>query len=371
MRAFTSQKKLYVLLPNLDLGGAERVVVTLLRYFDRMKFDCCLVVLGRDDGALAAYLPSDIRVIYLNKPRVLLATPALVCLLWRAKPDLIFTNLSHLNLVLAMVRFLLSSKIKIIARESNVVSINVRQYQAHAIWSFFYKIFYRRLDKIVCQSMVMQNDLIENFCVPVEKTVVILNPVDVNAIKTLAKKGEVKVIPQRGTDSFRFVFVGDLRPQKRVDRLLKAFAIIPKGLASLDIIGDGVERQMLHNLCNDLALSDRVRFVGFQPNPYGWIDVADALLLTSDFEGAPNVVLEALALATPVISTPANGTVSELLANQSGCLISQESTAESFAEAMNDWLKLRNEAPSKRAVSHHDVTQIKRQYEEQFLGLLS
>ena len=163
------------------------------------------------------------------------------------------------------------------------------------------------------------------------------------------------------------MFVGDLRPQKRLIGCSN-IAIIPKGLASLDIIGDGVERQMLHNLCNDLALSDRVRFVGFQPNPYGWIDVADASF-DLRFEGAPNVVLEALALAA-VISTPANGTVSELsLAVRVSDLT--ESTAESFAEAMNDWLKLRNEAPSKRAVSHHDVTQIKRQYEEQFLGLLS
>ena len=189
MNAFTSQKQLYVLLPNLNLGGAERVVVTLLQYFDRKKFDCCLVVLGKANGALAAHLPPDIRVISLNKSKVLLAIPLFVQLLWRAKPDLVFTNLSHLNLVMAMVRFFLPSKIKIIARESNVVSINVRQYQAHAIWSFFYKIFYRRLDKIVCQSMVMQNDLIENFCVPVEKTVVILNPVDVNAIKDFGKKG--------------------------------------------------------------------------------------------------------------------------------------------------------------------------------------
>ena len=57
MSAVTSQKQLYVLLPNLNLGGAERVIVTLLLYFDRKKFDCCLVVLGKADGALAAIFP--------------------------------------------------------------------------------------------------------------------------------------------------------------------------------------------------------------------------------------------------------------------------------------------------------------------------
>ena len=116
------KKQLYVLLPNLNLGGAERVVVTLLRYFDRMKFDCYLVVLGRDDGALAAYLPSDMQVISLNKPRVLSATPALVCLCG-VRPDWIFTNLSHLNLVLAMVRLLLP-------KSSKLLHVRVMLYQS-------------------------------------------------------------------------------------------------------------------------------------------------------------------------------------------------------------------------------------------------
>ena len=128
---------------------------------------------------------------------------------------------------------------------------------------------------------------------------------------------------------------------------------------------------MLHHLCNDLALSECVRFVGFQPNPYGWIDAADALLLTSDFEGAPNVALEALALETPVISTPASGTICEMLADQPGCVISQESTADSFAEAITDWLKLKNKATSKQLVRNQNVAQITRRYEKQFLGLLS
>lgn len=371
MSCLPNRKQLFVLLPNLDMGGAERVVVTLLRHIDRSKFNCCLAVLGDDKGVLVASLPTDMQVIFFNRKRVLTAVPLLIRHLWLARPELVFSNLSHLNLVIAIIRFLLPKSAKFIARESNVVSINLTQYRAHAFWALLYKIFYRKLDQIVCQSTVMQNDLIENFCVPVEKTIVIPNPIDFDTIKALAKKGGTNVTPQRVAATFRFVFVGDLRPQKRVDRLLNALAIIPRGLVSLDIIGDGVERQMLHDLCNDLALSECVRFVGFQPNPYGWIDAADALLLTSDFEGAPNVALEALALETPVISTPASGTICEMLADQPGCIISQESTADSFAEAITDWLKMKNKATSKQLVSNQNVAQITRHYEKQFLGLLS
>ena len=284
MSCLPNQKQLFVLLPNLNMGGAERVVLTLLRNIDRSKFDCYLVVLGDDKGALISSLPNDVQAIFFNRKRVLSAVPSLIRHLWLARPELVFSNLSHLNLVIAIIRFLLPKSAKFIARESNVVSINLTQYRACAVWALLYKIFYRRLDQIVCQSTIMQNDLIENFCIPVEKTIVIPNPVDFDTIKALAKKGGANVTPPRVAATFRFVFVGDLRPQKRVDRLLNALAIIPRGLVSLDIIGDGVERQMLHHLCNDLALSECVRFAGFQPNPYGWIDAADALLLTSDFE---------------------------------------------------------------------------------------
>ena len=170
---------------------------------------------------------------------------------------------------------------------------------------------------------------------------------------------------------FKFVFVGGLRPEKCVDRLLQAFALIPTGTASLDIIGDGAERQMLQQLCASLALSDYVGFVGFQSNPYCWMKAADALLLTSDYEGAPNVVLEALALQTPVISTPAIGGVCEMLSGQPGCVVARELTHESFAAAIFEWLKMSGKETSKAAVNNYAAAKVTFRYEDTFLGLSS
>ena len=371
MNAVPNRKQLYIFIPNLNLGGAERVVVTLLRHIDRSKFDCCLVVLGDDKGALVVDLPADIPVKFFNRKRVLFAVPALIRLLWQSRPELVFSNLSHLNLIIAMVRFFLPKTVKFIVRESSVVSVNIRQYKVQFLWRFLYKAFYRRLDYIICQSAVMQHDIVENFRVPVKQTVIIHNPVDIDAIKALAKEGMEHVTPPPIVSRFRFVFVGGLRTEKRVERLLHAFARIPAGEACLDIVGDGPERQILNRLCKELALTDRVRFVGFQSNPYGWMKTADALLLTSDYEGAPNVVLEALALETPIISTPAIGGVREMLAGQPGCMVAEASTFDSFAKAMIDWLNLENKATSKRAVSNYAAARIARHYEDQFLGLTS
>ena len=87
--------------------------------------------------------------------------------------------------------------------------------------------------------------------------------------------------------------------------------------------------------------------------------------MTSDFEGAPNVALEALALETPVISTPASGTICEMLADKPGCLISRVHRRE-FAEVITDWLKLKNKATSKQSVKDQNVVLITRHYEKQF-----
>lgn len=365
-----SQKHVYVLIPNLNIGGAERVIATLLRHIDRSKFHCSLVVVGNSSGALSPMLPKDLPIIALNKTRVLFSVVALINLLWRSRPDLVFSNLSHLNLVLAVSRVLMPRSIKFMARESSVVSLNIQQYRAKLVWRFLYKSFYRRLDMVVCQTITMQDDIIKQFSVPAGQTTIIRNPVDHKNISFLAKQGMEKLSVQPNKSRFRFVFVGGLRREKRVDRLLRAIALVPPDRASVDIVGDGPERPMLVQLCKDLRLAAQVRFIGFQANPYSWIKAADALLLTSDYDAAPNVVLEALALGTPVISTPANGGVCEMLSDQRACVVARASTSESFAEAIFSWLNLREKLPSKQAVVGHSVDRITQQYEAQFLGLI-
>jgi glycosyltransferase involved in cell wall biosynthesis len=369
MNVVGGRTKLYVLIPNLNMGGAERVVVTILRHLDRAKFDCSLVVLANADGALASFLSSNIPIISLNKSRVLTALPALLWLLWRDRPNLVFSNLSHLNLLLALVRIAMPTNMKIIARESSVISTNTSQYRAQFFWRYLYKTFYHHLDRVICQSYVMQKDIVDNFGVPSKKTTIISNPVDVRYLKAQAKLGAEHIPKTPKLVGFRFVFVGGLRPEKRVDRLLHALSALSSG--SLEIVGDGPERARLQGLCKELALLDRVRFLGFQSNPYGWIQTADALILSSDYEGAPNVVLEALALQTPVISTPAVGGVCEMLKGQQGCVVADALSAASLAKAIQIWIDMKHKKVSKQAVNAYRAPQIIRQYEAQFLDLVS
>jgi glycosyltransferase involved in cell wall biosynthesis len=102
----------------------------------------------------------------------------------------------------------------------------------------------------------------------------------------------------------------------------------------LTLLGEGPLRAALEQLAKHRGVADRVRFVGFQKNPYPFFVQADAFVLSSRYEGFPNVVLEALACGTPVIATPAPGGVAEIAELAGGVLLASAVDAESLSLAI-------------------------------------
>jgi glycosyltransferase involved in cell wall biosynthesis len=98
--------------------------------------------------------------------------------------------------------------------------------------------------------------------------------------------------------------VGRLFHRKRVDTLLRAGALLDRALPwRIDVVGKGEDRDSLAQLAHDLRIADRVRFHGWQANPYPFIRRAAVSVLCSEFEGFPNVVLEAMVLGSPVVTS--------------------------------------------------------------------
>ena len=368
MKHSPKQTKLFVLLPNLDMGGAERVVVTMLSYFDRLSFDIHLVIFGTADGALASEIPSDIKVTAFGKPRLIRALPPLIQLIWQERPKVVFSNLSYINLMLSTIKQFLPLNTRIVVRESSIVSINTRAYYLWRVWWILYVLFYRRLDFIVCESAAMRDDLLTNFFIPISKSSIIFNPLDVSKIRRLSRAKPIGRKLQKLKNKVRFVSVGNLRAEKRFDRLLQALALIPNDRISIDIIGEGREKSTLQLLCEELGIGDRVNFRGFQKNPYGWIAGSDALILSSDYEGAPNVVLEALCLGVPVIATPAGGGVQEMLAGRNDCVIANGYTPCALAKAIETWMAIEKRGVFQDNLENYEASHIVRKHEAIFLG---
>ncbi|WP_046078583.1 glycosyltransferase [Halomonas sp. HG01] len=132
------------------------------------------------------------------------------------------------------------------------------------------------------------------------------------------------------------VHVARLVPVKRQCLLLEAFALArQQGLKHrLVIIGDGSERARLENLSQALGIDNAVDFLGHQANPYPWMARADALVLSSRFEGLGIVLIEALALGTPCVATRAPGGINEVLVDEQQQLIT-DATPEALAAGMH------------------------------------
>ena len=353
------KKTLYFVLPNLNMGGAERVCVTLMRYINKNKFQVSLIVLDTDNGVLSDELPKDITCIFLNKKSVKGALLPLLRYLRDNPPDILFSSLSHLNLALAMFGFLLPVDTQIIVRESNIVSQNVRLFRFSSIFNIFYKIFYRRLSLLICQTEEMAADLHYNYHVQRQNITIMKNPVDQKKLIEKSKKIDVSRMRKH-----ILVACGRLDYQKGFDILIEAIHLARITDFELLVIGEGELRGKLESQVSDLGLQQQVRFLGFQKNPYPFIKQADLCILSSRFEGMPNVVLESLALGTPVIATPAPGGVTELLKNSKICLLTNDISAQSLASSLKEFLTRKSaKKPEKTLIQPYLAETIIEQFE--------
>jgi glycosyltransferase involved in cell wall biosynthesis len=354
------------LIPSLTGGGAERVIVTLLRHLDRERFTLALAVVDMRNAVYRSDVPDDVEVIDLGSSRVRYALPRIIRLIWRRRPDVAFSTLGHLNLALAILRPLLPNETRYVARETVVVSQALGSYSLPVIWAAAYRLFYHRFDLVICQSADMQRDLVTTFRLPSQRAVVIHNPVDVSRIHDLANErqaGPGGIGPARPDRAkTHLVAAGRLVHQKGFDILIEAVALCRNPSLQLTILGEGPLHEELERLAQEKGVAEQVQFSGFLRNPYPTLALADAFVLSSRYEGFPNVVLEALACGTPVVATPAPGGTREILEGVNGCFVAANISAEALAVALTRLVKGYRVPES--VVEPYGVRSITRAYED-------
>ena len=342
-----SRKSILFLIPTLRGGGAERVIVTLLRHLDQAKFRLTLAVVDTRKAVYLNELPEGAELVDLGCRRVRYALPKIIALIWERRPDVVFSTLGHLNLALAMVRPLLPSNMRHIARETTIVSYGIQAYRFPAAWAALYRRFYINNDLVVCQSRAMQEDLVSQFGFPLQKSVVINNPVDLDRI--CAAANDSLEYPVARSESIKLITAGRLSVVKGFDLLIEAIALLNNPRIHLTLLGEGPLESELKQLAENKGVANQIYFAGFQTNPYAWFAKADGFVLSSRHEGFPNVVLEALACGTPIIATPAPGGTREILENLHECMIAESVSAAALADTLSQWIAGRRVRISKEA----------------------
>jgi glycosyltransferase involved in cell wall biosynthesis len=364
--------RILFLIPTLGGGGAERVVVTLLQHLDRARFSPTLGVVDMRQPLLADEIPPDVRLLDMKSHRVRESIPRLVYTIWRERPDVVFSTLGHLNLAMAMSRFLLPEGVRYLARETSVLSLTISHQAQPELRRWAYHRFYDRLDAVICQSQYMAKDLLETATIDPAKVVVVNNPVDLERIESLSR-ARVQGRPDRpegGRETIELLAVGRLVHVKGFDMLISAVEMLRGLPLRLTILGEGPEEEELKDQARRLGVADRISFEGFQRNPYPYMREADALVLSSRHEGFPNVVLESIACGTPVIVTPAPGGVREIVDAIPGSVIARTVSAEALAAAISDWVGGPRTPPPREALEPYRLETIIARYEEVLLGKL-
>jgi glycosyltransferase involved in cell wall biosynthesis len=363
-----ARTRVLFMLPTLRGGGAERVFTSLLRHIDRGAIDARLAVLDASGAVYRDDLPPDLEVIDLRAPRLRHSLPSIVRVIWRIRPDVVFSTLGHLNLALAALRPLLPPGTRLLGRETAMVSmLDDPGYEPQPAWvSWAYRRFLHKLDAVVCQSESMKADLVDHFTLRPEKGLVIRNPVDVRRIRERARE-PVDAALTREPETIQLVAAGSFLPRKGFDVLVDAIASCANRRLRLTILGEGPLKAQIVQRAAEKGVASQIRFLEFQSNPYAFFARADAFVLSSRFEGVPNVVLEALACGTPVIATPAPGGVVEILSGIDHCLVARAVTPAALAEAIDAFRPGPRIAPE--AIAPFDVHTIAGQYERLFAQL--
>lgn len=301
------KKKLAILINALEVAGAEKVVAQIINYFYR-TFDIHLVLLN---NTIEYELPlNDITVKIIDNSNLqasnriidILKTPLLAKrlkkYLQQQDIDTCFSVLNRSNFINCFLRILDWKGTILISERSHTSSAYDPNTFAGKTGRFLVKKLYPFANVIVPNSAGIEYDLTKHFSLT-NKFIVINNPVNIK----IQEKDMCEAVEDFTFDSFTFSHVGRIEKGKNHELLLKAICLIKELNFKVLIIGQGQQSLNIKIQAKELGISDKVIFLGYRKNVVKYITRSQCHIVTSNFEGFPNVLLEALACATPVIST--------------------------------------------------------------------
>ncbi len=321
-------------------GGAERSMVNVMQGMVTQGVAVDLVTV-RLKGPYVTDIPPQVRIIDLGCKRVSRSLMPLAGYLRKEKPDAMLSALTHVNVAAVLARILSRTSVRLVVSERSVPSLwyshgkhNLLVRCSHHLrpWA------YRKADGIITISAGVTEDLSQLTGIDRNRMTTIYNPVVTPQLipRSMERVDHSWFIPGQPPV---ILGVGRMEKVKNFPMLIQAFARVRKiRPAKLVILGQGQVRPELEALVRQLGLVDDVLMPGFVSNPYAWMRQSALFVLSSDYEGLGNVLIEAMACGTPVIATRCPGGPPEILNHgQYGPLV-PPGDAQALAHAMNAML---------------------------------
>lgn len=305
-----------IVLPNLRGGGAERLAIYLANHWAVQGHSVEFVLMQRE-GELLSLLSPAIRIVSLDAERIKWSILPLSQYLNRNQPAVVWVGMWPLTSAAVIAWLLAGRPGKIFLTDHNQLSIScIRELQ---ISPWFLNGIMRATYPFATGITAVSKGVGEDICrlggFDSKRVKVIYNPAATGTSVHREPLEERERLWGRGFDH-HLLTVGSFKAQKNHELLIRAFAQLPASLnAKLTILGEGDLRPVLEKLIADLGLQGRVDLPGFSVDPYPWYRTADLFVLSSDWEGFGNVIVEALECGVPVVSTDCPSGPAEILEN--------------------------------------------------------
>jgi glycosyltransferase involved in cell wall biosynthesis len=324
---------------TLDGGGVEAALLRLAAGWIGRGRRITLIA-GNVDGPLAAQLPPAADLIVLGDRRYNALARALPAVVAELRPDVVFCPGNHYTAVAAWLRLRLGRRCPpIVGKVSNALD---RGSAGYRLWL---RIHPRFLDQVVAMTPGMAAEAIATTRIARERVHVISNPLRAPAQAGAQSHKRAVLGPGHPLrENGYLIGVGRLVPQKRWDRVIAALPRLPD--IPFLILGEGPERAALVAQATALGVADRVHLPGHVTDPLPLIADAAALVLTSDYEGVPGVLREALSVGTPVVATESSVAIRELVTGSDlGSVVPLDDDAALVA-ALAYWLQPGRQRPT-------------------------
>lgn len=331
-----TKPRIAFLIHDLRDGGAERVTISLANGAAARGFDVDLVLIN-ETGKESYFTSIDPKVALssLKQGRTLTSLIGFRDYFDRAKPDVAISALTHVNIAAILGRQLARHKPRLIVVEHNQMSKNVNRKRGLVRMAYAaVPRLYRLADLIGAVSKGVKDDLVAVTGLPDKRVEVFYNPVVTPALHVQQRitpddpwfrEGEPPVI----------LGVGRLSEQKNFPMLIDAFARLrERRRARLIILGQGPEQASLERQAVCTGYGADIAFPGFVENPFSYMSKAAVFALSSDWEGLPTALIEAMACGASVVSTDCPSGPAEILENGALAPLIPPGDLPAFAQAL-------------------------------------
>lgn len=348
------KKKVSLVLPNLEGGGAERISVNLANALVERNYEVEMVLLSASGPFLSDLVPG-VRVVDLRVTRFRSALMPLIRYIRDSKPTAMLACMWPLTVLAVVARSLSNVPMRLLLAEHNTWSVSQRDHRSWIRplirWSM--RLCFPHADGIIAVSKGAAADQARFANLDGGLITTIYNPV------VDPRRHESRGLDQKTAEllwpkaKYRIISAGNLKPQKNQALILRAIKLLSQQLdVHLIILGEGKLRATLEQQAKELDITDRVTLAGFKAQPYPYLQSANLFTLSSDWEGLPTVLIEALAAGTPIVSTDCPSGPSEILANGRFGRLVPVGDAAALAEAM---------AQSLTSIHDHDALKARAQ----------